>query len=108
MSTTPPELTIHHDVVDDRLVVMVSGDLDLGSAPALESAVAALGPVTQPLVIDLSGVGFIDSSGLRSLLAINQLVVDGGGSQVTLAGGTPATKRLIDLTGIARVFSIEP
>jgi anti-sigma B factor antagonist len=107
VSTKPPELSIQHDVIDDRLIVMVSGDLDLGSAPALESAVSELAPLDHPLVIDLGGVGFIDSSGLRSLLAINQVVVDAGGAPVTLAGGTPATKRLIELTGIDRVFTIE-
>ena len=107
MSTTPPELTITHEIVGDRLVVSVAGDLDLGSAPSLEAAFRELTPFDRPVVIDLSGVDFIDSSGVRSLLAVNQIVSDAVGSPVALAGGTPATRRLIELTGIDQVFTIE-
>lgn len=108
MTTKPPELSIRHDEVDGRLVVAIAGDLDLGSAPALESALADLAPFGRPVVIDLGGVEFIDSSGMRSLLAVNEMVLGAVGSAVTLAGGTPATKRLIELTGIDQVFRIEP
>ena len=108
MTTKPPELSIQHEEVDGRLVVAVSGDLDLGSAPALESALANLAPFGRPVVIDLGGVEFIDSSGMRSLLTVNEMVMTAVGSPVTLAGGTPTTKRLIELTGIDQVFRIEP
>ena len=107
MSTTPPELTITHDVVADRLVVSVGGDLDLGSAPSLEAAVGGLAPFGRTVVIDLAGVEFIDSSGVRSLLAVNKLVTDDVGVPVVLSGGTAATRRLIELTGIDQVFTIE-
>lgn len=108
MTTKPPELSIRHEEVDGRLVVAVNGDLDLGTAPALESALAELAPFERPVVIDLAGVEFIDSSGMRSLLAVNEMVLSAVGTAVTLAGGTPATKRLIELTGIDQVFRIEP
>jgi anti-sigma B factor antagonist len=108
VTTKPPELTIRHEEIDDRTVVAVSGDLDLGSAPALESALADLAPFARPVVIDLAGVEFIDSSGMRALLAVNEMVIGAVGTPVTLAGGTPATKRLIELTGINQVFRIEP
>ena len=107
MSTTPPELSIRHTVVDERLVVSVAGDLDLGSAPELESTVASLAPFGHPVVIDLSGVDFIDSSGVRSLLAVNQLVTGGGGVPVTLTGSSSSTRRLIELTGIDQVFTVD-
>lgn len=108
MTTKPPELSIRHEEIDGRLVVAVAGDLDLGSAPALESALAELAPFGRPVVIELSGVEFIDSSGMRALLAVNDMTLAAGGTPVTLAGGTPATKRLIELTGIDQVFRIEP
>ena len=102
MSNTPTFWSI-----GDRLVVTVAGDLDLGSAPALESAFVALAPIERPVTIDLASVEFIDSSGVRALLAVNQLVADAVGAPVTLTGGTPATRRLIELTGIDQVFTIE-
>lgn len=107
MSTNPPELTITHAVVDDRLVVSVCGDLDLGSAPLLEAALRGLAPFERPVVVDLAGVDFIDSSGVRSLLAVNQMVADAVGTPVALTGGTPATRRLIELTGIDQVLTVE-
>ncbi len=107
MSTTPPELTITHDIVADRLVVSVAGDLDLASAPSLETALAGLTPFGRTVVIDLTDVEFIDSSGVRALLAVNQLVTDDVGVPVVLTGGTSATRRLIELTGIDQVFTIE-
>ena len=107
MSITPPELIITHEYVDDQLVVTVAGDLDLGSAPSLDAAFAALTPIDRPVRIDLAGVEFIDSSGVRALLAVNQVVTDAVGSAITLSGGTPATRRLIELTGIDQVFTVE-
>lgn len=107
MSTKPPELSIRYEEVDGRLVVAVAGDLDLGSAPALEGALAELAPFERPVVIDLDEVEFIDSSGMRALLAVNDIVLAAVGTPVTLAGGTAATKRLIELTGIDQVFRIE-
>ena len=49
--------------------VTVAGDLDMATAPKLESACA---PIGNHLAIDLSSVRFIDSSGLRALFAANQ------------------------------------
>lgn len=107
MTTKPPELQISHEETGGRLVVAVAGDLDLGSAPEFEAALGALAPFQQPVVIDLDRVEFIDSSGMRALLAVNEIVVAAIGTPVTLAGGTAASKRLIELTGLGQVFRIE-
>ena len=48
-------------------VVELCGDLDLAGSVALEAALAQL-PSESRLVIDLSGIEFIDSSGIRSLM----------------------------------------
>ena len=48
-------------------VVELSGDLDLAGSAALDEALAQL-PSDSELVIDLSGIEFIDSSGIRSLM----------------------------------------
>lgn len=106
--TKPPDLEISHEERDGRLVVAVAGDLDLGSAGVLEAALATLAPFEGPVVIDLDRVGFIDSSGMRALLSVNEIVRTAVGTPVTLAGGTAATRRLIDLTGLDQVFRLEP
>jgi len=47
----------------------VAGELDLLSAPELEAALAEWDG-TEPLVLDMAGVSFIDSTGLRLLLQL--------------------------------------
>ena len=59
--------------------VMVSGDLDIATSPQLVSAVESLaGTEVQRVVVDLSRVTFLDSSGVSALcLAKAKLAVDG-------------------------------
>ena len=57
------------ETVDGYMVIHVAGEVDLASAPALDEQIAALmahGP--QQLVIDLSEVTFMDSTGLGVLV----------------------------------------
>lgn len=49
----------------------VTGELDLAGSAALESALATV-PDSLDLVIDLSGVEFIDSSGIRTLILVRK------------------------------------
>ncbi|WP_160097208.1 anti-sigma factor antagonist [Kibdelosporangium aridum] len=73
----PPEidppadwLDIAHRVVDGTLVVVVSGEVDLHTAPSLRAAVTAGIDQTSasPCILDLTKVTFLDSAGLTALL----------------------------------------
>src|SRR5262245_7701784 len=58
-------------VVIDNDVVIAEGDIDLAGGPLLDMAILRLADAT-PIVIDLTAVEFIDSSGLRSLLTASR------------------------------------
>lgn len=58
------------------------------------------------VVVDLSGVTVMDSSGLSVLIAVKQ-VVDGRAAEMTLAAPTPIV-RLFVVTKLDRVFRIVP
>jgi anti-sigma B factor antagonist len=58
------------------------------------------------LVLDLSTVGFMDSSGLGALVAVLKQV--GGGGELVLAGVEPAVYDLLALTRMDRVFPLYP
>ncbi|MGD9703817.1 MAG: STAS domain-containing protein [Acidimicrobiia bacterium] len=91
-------------VIDDDGVVVARGDVDLAGGPVLEQAILrreASGPVT----IDLSGVDFIDSSGLRSLLAASRRALERG-SEVVLRSPSVGVNRLLTLTGTAEQFRV--
>ena len=57
-------------LLDDGTVI-AEGDIDLAGGPLLDAAINRVESV-HPLVIDLAAVEFIDSSGLRSLLAASR------------------------------------
>jgi anti-sigma B factor antagonist len=62
----PPPFTIAIDRLPDAVVVRPIGELDMATTPSLAAALqAAEGPL---LVLDLSGLTFIDSTGLTLTL----------------------------------------
>jgi anti-anti-sigma factor len=57
------------------------------------------------LLLDLSGVSFMDCAGLRALLLTRRLAAMRGGS-VCLITESPAVHRIIDLLGVRDVFPV--
>lgn len=92
--------------VGNRTVVSASGELDAHSAPLLE---AQLDPASQQpetsLVVDLSGVGFIDSTGLGVLVATLKHVREAGGS-LDVVVSTPRVLKVFALTGLDVVIPL--
>jgi len=86
----------------------VAGELDLATAPALREAVAGLLAAGEALtlVLELSGVSFLDSSGLGALLQARAEVLAAGG-RLSLAGVQPGPRRVIAIAGLAGTFGIE-
>lgn len=87
-------------------VVTAIGELDLYTAPKLQSALAGLlREVPVRVVVDLSGVEFCDSTGMNVLLAAMKRVREQGGT-FELAAPRPAVKRILQVTGLDTVFTI--
>ncbi|MEP6761120.1 MAG: STAS domain-containing protein [Sporichthyaceae bacterium] len=87
-------------------VVTVAGDVDLDTAGSLSDEVAtATHEETPHLVIDLGGVTFLDSSGLKVLVATNKRTEQAGGSMVLVAVPR-VVMRVLTVTALDRVFAI--
>lgn len=87
----------------DWSVLVVTGELDLFSAPILRERVAAL-PASRSVALDLSGVSFVDSSGLSVVIGANKHVQASGGRFALVAPvGAPLT-RLLCLAGLDRIL----
>lgn len=89
-------------------VVTLSGDIDHHGARAmmgqLEDAISTLLPMH--LVLDLSGVTFMDSSGIAVLLrALRQMDQLGGSLRVIRIPAQP--RRVLDAAGIGRLITLE-
>ena len=88
--------------------VAVRGELDLAAVGELEAALeAAIRESEGAFVIDLTDVGFIDSTGLSSLLRARALL---GREDRALAVVCPhgPVRRVFELSGVSEVFALYP
>lgn len=84
--------------------ISVRGEIDAHTAPQVADALAA---ADRPeLSIEMSGVDFVDSSGLRVLVEAHQRVEAGGG-RLRLIDVSPAVKRLLDISGVGEYLYVE-
>src|SRR5258708_24365683 len=84
----------------DRIVVTLAGELDMANAPLLESSIERPEmAATKTVVLDLQGLTFLDSTGLRIILAVReQCWRRGQGFAVT--PGSQQVQRLLSVTGV--------
>ncbi len=87
----------------EGVVVVADGELDLVGAPALAAALPEQGDT--PVIIDLAGVGFMDSSGLRALLEARQACLEAG-RPFAIARPSDAVRRVLELVDLAREFEV--
>ena len=98
----PGDLTVRIDEDGDSLAVRVAGELDIATAPALESALLhALDSAAASILVDLERVSFIDSMGLRVLVwAARESREDG--DRLRIDCGSGVVHRMIELTTLDR------
>ena len=98
-------MTVSVEHRDGAAVIVVGGDIDLNTAPALEVAVAEVF-ATEPaaLVMELSAVDFMGSVGLRILVVAQEKI--GGPQRFAVVADGPATRRPIQLTGLDETLSL--
>ena len=90
----------------DLATLVVVGELDMDTAPSLRDALALVqdkGPAT--LVIDVSGLEFIDSCGLHQLVLALKRQREVGGD-VVLRSPRPNVLRVLEMVGLTQVFRI--
>ena len=108
MSEFPkPKFSISEDDPDERTrVLTATGEVHVSTAPQLaESLDAALDAGRTRLVLDFSGVQFIDSTGLSVLLnALRRLSRDDGA--LSLVCTNPTVLRLFEITRLDATFDI--
>jgi anti-sigma B factor antagonist len=89
-------------------VVRVSGELTYESAPWLDDRLCSVQDAAHPhLVLDMTGVEFCDSVGLSVLIGAYRRAVRHQGT-VTLRGLHGSPRRMLSITGVNPLFTIEP
>lgn len=91
---------------DGVVTVAVDGELDIATAPSLESAVAdAFSQGDGPVELDLAAVPFMDSTGLRCLLGARRRSEDSG-RPLRLRNVGPRVARVLEMTGADSLFDV--
>lgn len=91
----------------DHTIVSLAGEIDLYTAPHLQSELAAaMGPADPvQIVVDMSAVEFCDSTGMNVLLAAYRKACERGGD-LTLAQPRASVRKVLEVTGLASVFTV--
>jgi len=89
-------------------VVSARGEVDLMGTPTLKAELRAVqAKAPKRIVVDLSGVAYMDSSGLATLVECMQAARKQGFSLV-LCGLQPRVKAIFDIAKLTLVFTIVP
>jgi stage II sporulation protein AA (anti-sigma F factor antagonist) len=101
--TAAVQIDVHPDPTGTRVVVL-SGELDSSNADSVQERLASIAPQpAERLVFDLAGLQFMDSAGIAVLIGAAS---DAG--SVSLRNPSPIVRRVLETTGLTKLFSVEP
>jgi len=98
-------LRVTVEPLEDGRLIRAAGEVDLSTAAALTRELAAARVEAETVLLDLSGVTFIDSTGLHLLLdeSRRSAVTDWSFFVVRPSG---AVRRLIEISGTADLLTV--
>ena len=101
-----PELSISVQHQPSEVVVTLSGELDLSSAPRLSDTIGEVLSTAPPrIVLDMAGVTFCDSQGLCTLVVLSRKA-SLGQSYLVLTNVADFLLRVLDITGLRPALMI--
>ncbi len=109
MAFTEPDFELDEDDVDERThVIAVTGEIHVSTAPEFSTRLnSAIARGKTAVVLDLSGVEFIDSTGLSVLLNGLRRVTRQRG-RMAIVCRNPTVLRLFEITRLDTTFDIHP
>jgi anti-anti-sigma factor len=91
---------------DDRVVLRLRGELDLASVPLLQSELAAVALEAAPMIVlDLRELQFMDSTGLRTILAAHDRCQERR-QEFAVTRGSDQVERLLSITRVSEHLRI--
>jgi anti-sigma B factor antagonist len=99
------DISIDHGPIT---TITLAGDLDPATAPSLDDAVGTLvaDDSVGRVVLDLSGLSFLDSSGLRVFVTARE-ALGARGADLALRAPSANISRLLDITGLGEVIEVD-
>lgn len=88
------------------IVFVLEGSLDIATAPSVRAAlVQESAEGKRNVVVDLTGLDFLDSTGLGALIGAHKRALDNSGDLRLVVSEGPIS-RLLNITGLMKVFSV--
>jgi anti-anti-sigma factor len=99
-------MQIDHQDLDDVIRVVLVGRLDTAGVGAIEFEYnSRLGTAFKPVIVDLSGVSFLASLGVRMFISTARVLTARKG-RVALYGATPEVAEMIEVTGLGEIVPV--
>jgi anti-anti-sigma factor len=99
-------LDLAFDIAAPSVTVVVSGDVDTLTAPALAGVLhVLLDDGRRQIVIDLARCGFVDARGVAVFAEVAQRAADLGGT-VTIRAASATSRRVLDITGVSELVAL--
>jgi anti-sigma B factor antagonist len=106
MAATPipiSELTLESVKTPEEILVRCTGRITSASSPTLQTTIRGLIPGTNRIVLDLTDVSYMDSSGLGALVSV-YLSAKRQNCELKLVNLNQRLKELLSLTRLAKIF----
>lgn len=101
---SPVPFQVEQESRDGVLIIAVSGELDLDTAPEFEQRLKEAAGSDAPILINLSSCEFIDSTGValivRAWQQVDSAAGNGGNGRLVLCCPSPQVKRMLEITGV--------
>ncbi len=99
-------MNLHLELIDDIILARLHGEIDLAVSDSLRSSLEITldqNPGTRNIIINLSKVNYIDSSGLGVLLGRYKRITKKGGNMF-IVGATPQVRKIIEMSGLLTIM----
>jgi anti-sigma B factor antagonist len=87
------------------LLFKLRGSLDLATSPTVRAALSDAQETKKDVVVDLTQLEFLDSTGLGALIGAHRRAAEHGGSLRLIVNDGPIS-RLLTITGLIRVLAV--
>lgn len=99
MDTGPGDFDVVVRRDGERAVVVPDGELDIATVPRLQAAMRDVDDAAE-VVLDLRGLRFLDTSGLRAVIEEDHLAADAG-RRLSVVRGSASVQRVFELAGVS-------
>jgi anti-anti-sigma factor len=103
MSETILNITVEH--AGAEMVLHIEGELDLSTVPSLRACIDSVDPMIPVLVVDMTDIAFLDSTGLGLLATTHHALTDTG-RRLEIRGAYGQTRKLLSVTGLDQILEV--